>query len=414
MFRALPRIVFFLVASFFLANFVLAGEITITNSLPLPRPGLNILEKIKEGKSLLKNSAPLLFETKKFKNGKPSGDLVRKQVVLAILNKNTGAVFEYRIWVREEDVKSFSKTGVVELESVLGQDNLNIQARYWNSFNTFYEIIGRPELAVVANKYLLPSKSLIGLPEQSKNQYTEIIYAPYSEAIHLPEIIEAGKKYLENHVGQAFSELEADKVFSRSAQSGIVTAAISKDFIKNIILVEHIDPDSFNVASDGGKELTERVLAVIGANQEFAYRYTGSPAGANGLAQFIRPTYRTIVTKYPEAHLVKDFNLGMANHINAIKAMVLFFDRHKEELVNKINRQEIVEGIGITEEMLAAAYNGGPNKVARSINRYGLAWIDGQADLPRARTVFRRETLNYIKKFKSVKDLNVFANPSVN
>ena len=283
-----------------------------------------------------------------------------------------------------------------------------LKITWWNSFNSFYEFSDRPELVVVANKYLFPSKYLTGLPEKSNGQFTDIIYVPYSKQLHLPEVINAGKIYIEKNIEQAFAELEAAKVKSKFVNGTLVIDGINKDFIKNIMVIEHMDPDGFKTSSDGGRELSERVLTVIGANQDYAYRYTGSPAGASGLAQFISPTYKYIAGKYPEAKLLKDYNAGMANHVNAVKAMVLFFDAHKKDIAGRVTREDIVKSLGITEEMLAAAYNGGPSRVVSSVNKFGLAWISNQiSDKPNG-NIFRKETLDYIKKFRAIKDLNIF------
>ena len=405
-FNPLFYILIFAFLIFLRAGFSLGKEISIKNVpvLSLP-PLLNIEEKIQEGTSLLKSSPPLVYKTK---NGKPAGDLVEKQIALAVLNTTNGEVFEKRVWVKEQEIKDYKKTGTMIFEPVVLGETLDIQPKWWNSFNTFYEIKNRPDLIVVANKYLLPSSYIVGLPEKSKTKYTDIIYIPYSESLHLPEIIAAGKRYLDDNVDLAFGQLNVAGVVSRSSPGKLVTAVIGREFVKNIILVEHIDPSSFSTAADGGRELTERVLAIIGANQNSAYRYTGSPAGASGLAQFIKATYLTIVSKYPGAHLIKNYNLGMADHANAIKAMVLFFDNYKNEIDNKVTRRDVINQMGITEEMLAAAYNGGPNKVVKSVNKYGLAWLSGQFNLPRAIAVFKQETLNYIQKFRSIKGLDIF------
>lgn len=388
------------------AGFISGKEIGIKNSpAASPLPIIDVAGQIREGVSLLKSSPPLVYKTK---NGKTSGDLVKKQIALAILDMTSGDVFEKRVWVKEEEVKNYKKTGLMTFEPAVAEEELDIQPKWWNSFNTFYEIKNRPDLMVVANKYLLPSSYIVGLPERSKTKYTDIIYAPYSTSMHLPEIIAAGKRYLDENVNLAFGQLNLAGVVSRSSPGKLVTAVIDREFVKNIILVEHVDPDGFSTAADGGRELTERVLAIIGANQNSAYRYTGSPAGASGLAQFIKPTYQTIVSKYPAARLIKDYNLGMANHPNAIKAMVLFFDNYKNDIDDKVTRRDVVNQMGITEEMLAAAYNGGPNKVVKSVNKYGLAWLSSQFVLPRATAVFRQETLNYIQKFRSIKGLDIF------
>lgn len=390
----------------FLAKQNYAKEVTITNEPVAIMPSVShapqftLLSKIQEGIELLKKSLPLKYDKSK------------KEIALAILNKDTGEIFEQRVWVREDEIKNYKKTGVISLQPVVRSPTSNntpdIKINWWNSFNTDYEITGHLEMAVIANKYPFPSKNLTGLPEKSKAQNTDIIYVPYSKQLHMPEIVEAGKSYLEKNTEQAFAELDTNKVKSRYTANTLVTAGISKDFVRNIILVEHIDPDVFNVSADGGKELAERVLAIIGANQNYAYRYTGSPAGASGLAQFIKSTYKNIASKYPEARLIKDYAAGMANHVNAIKAMVLFFDIHKKDIAGKTTRKDIAQSLGITEEMLAAAYNGGPGRITSSINKFGLAWISGQLRLPASAKVLRQETINYIKKFQAIKGLNIF------
>jgi len=404
-------------AGFFIStDFDYAKEVVIVNT-PAAELGISIasappimLEKISEGMSLLRVSPPLLYETK---NKKATGELIRKQVALAILNTETDEIFEQRFWINEQDIKNYKKTGIISVELVPSVTNIGqIEISWWNSFNTDYATPNRPELIIIANKYLFPSKYLSGLSEKSNNQYTDIIYVPYSKKLHLSEIVEAGKKYLETNIDQAFAELETAKVKSRSSPGLLITDGIGRDLIRNIMVVEHVDPDGFRNAADGGKELSERVLTIIGANQGLAYRYTGSPAGASGLAQFIQPTYKSMVTRYPEALLIKDYNAGMANHTNAVKAMVLFFDSHKKDITSKITRKDITRSLGITEDMLAATYNGGPGRVVTSVNKLGLAWFTNQLKLPRTSQILRQETLNYVKKFQAVKNLHLFANIS--
>lgn len=396
-----------------LINLDYARELTVVNESDMifyadQATQLITTQNIREGIELLKKSPPLKY------------DALRKQITLAILNKNTGEIFEHMVWVSEDEIKNFKKTGIITIlpcttcDVVQDVQGIGVKVNWWNSFNTDYEFPEHPEFVVVANKYPLLSSHLIGLPEKSAKQYTDIIYAPYSGRIQSPEIIEAGKKYLAKSINQAFTELDEKVVTSLSNTRIPITANISRDFISNIILIEHIDPDSFNAATDGGKELSERVLTVIGANQNYAYRYTGSPAGASGMAQFIKSTYDLMVAKYPQAKLIKNYNAGMANHVNAIKAMVLFFDSHKKDITGKITRRDIVQSLGITEEMLAATYNGGPSRVASSINKFGLTWISGQFRLPASTKVLRQETLNYIKKFQAIKSLDLFANIYVN
>ncbi|MBI4160383.1 MAG: hypothetical protein HY506_00555 [Candidatus Yanofskybacteria bacterium] len=416
---------YFLVGSAVLAGLFIfsssdyAREVSVINE-PVPEKIIEFEstiswpEKVKEGMVLLEKSAPLKYQTT---NGRDSGALLRKQIALAIMNKDTGEIFERRIWVSEGEIKNYHRTGVINIETEpilntsvrsLNGNDLHIAANWWNSFNTDYKIEGRLDLVVVANKYLLLSSSLATLPERSKNKYTEIIYVPYSAGLHVSELVEAGKKYIEENISLAFGQLNDGRVLSRLTPNQLVTAGIGEDLIKNVMLIEHIDPDAFKMADDGGRLLAERVLVIIGANLKKSYRYTGSPAGASGLAQFIRPTYQDIYSIYPTAKLIKDYNLGMADHTNAVKAMVLFFDTHEKDLANKITRRNIVQPLGITEEMLAAVYNGGPGRVTKSVNKFGLAWISSQIGRSSGARILREETLDYVSKFRAIKNLDVF------
>ena len=395
------------------------NDVTVKSSLPQ----FSMAHKIQEGIESLKISAPLGYENKavKQRNGRltVTNELSRKQIALAILDYKTGEIFEHRVWTSENEIKNYKKTGILNLEPVDSNSSLVVEVEWWNSFNSVYRVgpsdlraSDSKRLAVIANKFLFPSAYLSGLPERSTQQYADIIYAPYSKPLHLPELIEAGNDYLEKNINQALAELDTDKVRSLAVSGTLVTSGITKDFIKNIVLVEHIDPDAFSVATDGGQELAERVLVVIGANQNSAYRYTGSPAGASGLAQFIKPTYDLMAAKYPKARLIKNYNAGMVNHVNAIKAMVLFFDSHRKEISDKVTDRGIVRSLGITEEMLAAAYNGGPSRVVKSVNNFGRGWLSKQVNSSNAVRIFRPETISYIKKFQAIKNLNLFANIS--
>ena len=417
-FRSISLLVmcFIIVGLFLRSDFSYTKELAVINSADFSliknMPKYSISDKIREGQNLLRDSVPLLYRTR-------AGELTSKQIALAILNIKTGEIFETRLWVSEQDTRDYKKTGIINIqtvsppeESIFHDDIVDVgsslKINWWNSFNTDYSITDMPDLIVIANKYLFPSKYLTGLSEKSSAPYTDIIYTPYSSAIHKKEIINAGRAYLEENIDKAFSELTKKEVKSKVESNLLITDVISKDILRNIMVVEHIDPDGFRNSVDDGQFLGERVLAIIGANQELAYRYTGSPAGASGLAQFIEPTYDNMVSRYPEAKLIKDYNLGMANHVNAIQAMVLFFDSHKKDILSKITRKDITNSLGITEEMLAAAYNGGPGRVVNSVNKLGLAWFSSQLNTSSASRIFRQETLDYIRKFQAIKNLDLF------
>ncbi len=363
---------------------------------PTPTPTPSLLDKVQEGRQLLKKSPTLSYE---------GG---RKQIALAILDTDTGRIFEKRVWVRESDINAATILGTIGLEPAAKGETLDIRIKWWNSFNSYYEVADHPNLIIVANKYLYPSESVPFPQERSRGKYSEIVYTPYSDALRTQEVVQAGIAHIEKMVDAAYESLKLRGVKSFSVPDKLVTDIVNKDFVKNIIVVEHVDPEAFTVATDHGKVLTERVLTIIATNTDHAYSYTGSPAGASGIAQFIRPTYDTTRRNYPSAGLIADYSLGMADQGNAFKAMVLFFDSHKKEIENKVSNKNTLRQLGgVREEMLALAYNGGPGRVVQSVNTYGLGWISSQLNSSQP-AIFMPETLSYFNKFKAIKSLNIF------
>jgi len=336
-------------------------------------PHFDMSDKLRDGIALLKTTPPLQYE-----NGK-------SQIELAILNVKTGDLFASRIWT--------TRDGTV----ISGE--LPVRILWWNSFNSVYEVKGRPEYVVVANKFLVDNRYL---PEQKNLKlvvdaphglYTDMVYVPYSEQIHKQDVIEAGKKYIDTHVEEAYKELEEANVQSHSRPGKLVIDAVQKDFVKTIVIIEHVDPGWLQLSDDGGRRLAERTLVIIGANQEWAYRYTNSSANAYGLAQFIESTYDLMVERYPEAGLIKDHTLGMADHANAFKAMVLLFDNEAREILEKTEQP-------VTRQMLAAAYNGGTARVINAVLKNGQLWADSD--------IFPEETNEYVKKYDLIAKLGIF------
>ncbi len=349
-------------------------------------------EKIEEGKELLRNSAPLSYTAKDV-----NGLIVEKQIALAVLDTLTGEIFEKRVWLRQSDL-DISKTrrfeGVdLELDRGYSPERpVRIEILWWNSFNSMYRV-EPTHYVVVANKYLVPS-DIIPTLKEIEEDYTEIIYVPYSKGIHHSQLVNEGKDYLNDAVQKAFKELERDEVMSKADPSKLVTDSSTQELVKRIIVTEHMDPDLLAISDDEGKALAERVYVIIGTNKEKAYYYTSSSASARGISQFIRSTYTTIDDKYPEAGLITDFELGTSTHYNVIKAMVLLFDNNRKYLgglLDTINEDEV-------DLALAASYNGSPRWVKDSITLYGDKWLDYQDINP----ILRPETFGYLKKLRAL------------
>lgn len=352
-------------------SFLFSHNINIQGSKSHP---FSLYEKIQEGIALLKTSPPLAY------------DLPRsQQVALAILDQKTGEVFEKRMTITPD--------GDIVTEDA------PISIKWWNSFNSFFEIPTEPSWIVVANKFLverqyLPEQNTLSLVDGAPtSKYTDMVYAPYSTFLHTPEVVAAGVAYINEHADAAFQELRDARIESVAVPGKLVTDVVPLDLVKNIVLVEHVDPGWLLLSDDGGKTLAERTLVIIGANREWAYRYTNSKAGANGMAQFIESTYDLMVKRYPAAHLIQDHNLGMADHTNAFKAITLLFD-------NEMATIQSQTGVTPTRPMLAAAYNGGSTRVIQAIKKSGADWQTSDS--------FRPETTDYIKKYDLIAKLHIF------
>lgn len=348
-----------------------------------------IYRAVQAGRIMLKNSPPL----------KDLGN--KKQISLAIFNPSTHNVTEHRY---ELDVSNEKYTGVV---SLLGEDKNAplVSISYWNGYNSTYEVSSPSGAVVVANKYPVKSSNLGQLPEKKSSPYSDIVYVPFSESLSTPIHLVAGEKYLDEIIAKAYSELDKNSVMSIANPGELITAQVPRELVKTIILIEHIDPSSFLSAPDGGRELLERVLAILGTNKETAYRYSISPAGASGISQFIRPTYKSMVERYPKAQLIPEYTVGTTTHINAVKAMVCFFDTHIKQIREYIADYESEKPIHLTEEMLAATYNGGPFRVSQAISKHGMAWIYSQLDDSGTKKMFPRETIDYVRKFSAIRNL---------
>ena len=147
-----------------------------------------------------------------------------------------------------------------------------------------------------------------------------------------------------------------------------------------------------------------RIFTVLATNREDAYRFAGSSKGALGLAQFLRSTYLLIRDRYPSAALLPDFEEGMADHVNAFKAMALYNDGSSAALEAHARENLAVAPEDFTSVMgvvRAAAYNGGASRVRTALRQYGEKW---ETTSNRSYGLFA-ETRTYLEKYKVVRQV---------
>lgn len=381
------------------------------------QPQWNLSDKIGGGKKLLQNSPPLAYreetEVAKLKNGKRvySLKLARKEIALAVLDIETGQVFEKRYWL---DMKDIEKANVISKNYLENNENLPkfmpenideefaVSVNWWNSFNSDLSIaIPGKDTAyiIVANKYLLDNDSLAYAEDMTGEKYSDIVYTPYSNALHKADLVSGGKDFLNANVARAFEELEKDGIQSKAFPGKLVTETITQSFVKNIFITEQADPRGMFASEDNGKKLAERVLVRLGANHERAFRYTFSKTNALGLGQIMPGTYASIVKGYPAAHLIKDIDIGRVDIVNAIKATALVFDDHFSTVMSRVNASAKSRAVfaqktqNEIDEIRAAIYNGGPSKYKPLTGTISLAVS---------------ETVSFVKKFKMIRDMKLF------
>lgn len=404
--------------------------------VPAPPP-CALMDKIKEGKSLLAQSPRLRYvertiTTKVKKVVKHKGRkktitrvlahkvLSRQEIALAVLDTMSCAVSERRYWLDAEDIARANQLrasfldnpgDIPRFQPVDPSEELEVHVRWWNTFNSDLSLrsrrVGSAETGryvVVANKYLVPNSRLAYATDQTGKTYSDIVYVPYSRSIHLEPLIEAGKAFLNEQVAAAFRDLKDREVESRAYPGLLVTDTMSESFIKNIFINEHSDPRWMLTAEDNGRWVAERYLIILGANGERAFRFTYSKTGALGIGQIMPETYAHIVDTYPEARLIRDIDIGRVEMRNAIKASILVFDDHLAVVINNLDKappgqreknRELFEAKSEEEieEIRAAIYNGGPGKYIPSTGSIS----------PRI-----QETVDFVRKFRLIRDLGLF------
>lgn len=296
------------------------------------------------------------------------------EIALAILDVSTGKIEIIKVKRAGPDLIVADKKFEIEIEK-------RFSGMAWNGYNTPF-LVKKPEnRVVIANKYIAYRK---GRPPQF------IVYSPYSSKIHSSESVQKGEKYLDAKIDEAYAELKKLKVKSAPFSDKLAADVISKNWIKAIMLIEQIDPDEFlNFPDDGKKRIAERVLVILGLNGKRAYSLTTSNRGAQGLAQFIEPTYQSVRKKYKQARLNPSFIAGTADHKNIIKAAILLLDYNLGDIKRKFG-DEILKDV-LLEEYLAASYN---TTVARTLKYIESKNLDEY--LP--------ETKIYVKKFTYYKN----------
>jgi hypothetical protein len=145
-----------------------------------------------------------------------------------------------------------------------------------------------------------------------------------------------------------------------------VADEIPPDMVLRLMITEHVDP--LHMKYVGIEQCIHEVLVIIAANQEHAYAYARSSAGALGLPQFMEESYQMVRANYPSALLEPNFDLGMSDLKNAVLASVLLLDLELTHLPQKALKV-ISDSHVQFAAFLAAGYNRNPARVVKTYRR---------------------------------------------
>jgi len=271
----------------------------------------------------------------------------------------------------------------------------------WNWWNTLYRVTAPENTVVIKNLWpreeMIPVTRIVnGKPKkETKKIVVGFLYVPHSEFFELEEnrsvLVQAGANYLKSVVAKAFDTLEERGIH-------IDREALSPKFFERIPLLEQGDFTEFQLDP---KKTVERVLIILGANKENAWRYTCNGVSACGWIQFTPGTYGNIRTGHRAAMLTVDFRDGAGDHLNSMMAAILLHKVNLEPLVKKFGPKILVDPE--REKYLAASYNGAPkwvhNSLSATISKAFVGWITALSPTRKdSRGGLRNETRDFMAK----------------
>lgn len=324
------------------------------------------ISKINEAKSLLQKitlqyQLTPIYKTKNKKKIISSYKLGLRDMYVAILDTTTGNI---QLTGAMQNGKTFT----------FPDKNFDIKLIRFNGVNSKFQVNTPPNSKVIAIKYLItPVES--GSKDAIENSLSEAIYVPYNQNLESPEIIAYGAKYLDGVMAQVSDQLQ--NYPSVSVPGKTIIQAIDPALVKALVYAEHTDSNEL-LSTNDPSGVINRVKVLFAINQGDTYRYSGSTAGALGISQFISSTYLGLVKRHPNANLIDDFKLGMADHVNSIKATYILLDDYIQAVQFRA-RDGFIPGQAF--DYGVAAYNGGVVRVAKAINSFGANWNEESSNL---------------------------------
>lgn len=340
---------------FFMLLVLVSGQVCASAEIALAEEGRKVLWKIKNvgrGKETVCKTVevpPVRVAGKTFER-KPGLECVTKEwdnVALAVKQPNLG----FRVvMARMDTCESLTKGFHVQcIRNYRGNTN---------GANTPFQVAAPFGYKVYAIRRLGPT------PYGRQ----EIVYSPLTPELVTPQVVKAGREYLDTVIDSAVEELRRARVMSLAFPGKFVADLVRKDVIHNLALIEHMDVVRFS--REPTLALVNEVYGTLALNREGAYNLAPSSAAANGLFQIIPQTYRAMGAKYGAARLTFNYFAGTHDHVNAAKTAMVLLD-HDLSLLRREHRQMVYENPKLYRAYSASTYNGGPSCPSNK-NRNGL------------------------------------------
>lgn len=283
-----------------------------------------------------------------------------------------------------------------KLEELDGSPVSDVRVIFSNGVSSEYAIKNSSTSVVVANIYPI-------FKQKTKKTYEliPVVYTPYSRNIHTQQMVISGKEYINQLIHEVYQKLRDDNIHSWRFPGKLLTEVIDPELAKSIIVIEHADNSQMNADA---QRTAEAFFVKIASNEDKSYNYSRSSAGALGMVQFIPKTYAALVQKRPELGLIKDFEVGMRDPKNAVRAQVAYLDYLLIEMP-EISEEQFITQKPRVHEYLIAGYNGGSGRARRAIADWDNAVSGGQqvrlAGLTKQHRALDGEIASLKKKIKA-------------
>ncbi len=297
-------------------------------------------------------------------------DAKKKPVV--VTNQNVWVDVTLAVWDARTDALQLidvRKNGTGLKLDPATPDDTDVVVKRNNGVNSTFAV-DDGERVVVAVRYPI-FKDISVSKRKPKYELHDVVYTPYSDALHTAEMVAAGKSTLRNEIGAAYDALRASGAKSRAFPSQLMVDVIDPHLVESIAIIEH---DGLGALTSEDPTAVEAFYVTLAGNQGDAYVYARSSAGALGLVQFIPSTYALMV-KHKELHLNPDFTRGMTDPVNAIKAQIGYLDSILASMPTGVKDLYNVDPSRV-DEYLAASYNTGESRVRKAIALWGDAWSE--------------------------------------